>query len=83
MNLSPELPVSAEVVAFPAPDPSMRLTMALRSLAAALETQRLAVADFRASLQSLKSAVGDLGTSMATYQKRVDALNEKVQTING
>ena len=69
---------SAEIHAFPARDPSVRLRIALRSLAAALEEQSNAIATFRESLRDLQGATAGLGSSLAVFQKRMTLVDHGI-----
>jgi phage-related tail protein len=81
MSAEPAVSPTADILAFPAPDPMVRLQMAMRSLVAALEEQREAVMAFRDSMVALRDATTDLGSSVATFQAQMTTLDGQVRHL--
>ncbi len=59
-----------------------RLQQALAALEAALDEQRLAVADWRAALGELHESMQGLGSSLQTYRTNLDGLAIDVAGLN-
>ena len=68
---------TADILPFPA-KPEDRLRRALRSLDAALDEQRAAVAGLRRELGALSGAVAGLGTSLQAYSRGLADTQEAV-----
>ncbi len=62
--------------------PPDRLQQALVALEAALDEQRLAVADWRAALGELQDSMQGLGSSLQTYRTNLDGLAIDVAGLN-
>jgi hypothetical protein len=83
-------PTSATAVIIPFPlrgpttgcDGQERLRRALAGLDEALETQRAAVAAWRAALSDLGGVVSGLGDSLRRYRSSLDALGNRVAGLH-
>ena len=78
---------SAQIIAFPAiarpaPDPRARLQAALAALGAALDAQRIAVAEWRGAMGSLQSSVASLGSSLHVYRDTLGMLGSRVAGLH-
>lgn len=87
--------MSAEIIAFPTPQPAQpvptvsnspgeeRLQRALAALDAAVTGQRAAVAEWRRSLAQLGTTMSGLGASLERYRGSLANLENQVGTLNG
>lgn len=81
-------PATAEIIRFPprapavAPDGHERLRRAMIALEAAVDGQRVAVAEWRKALGHLRTTMSGLGEPMRRYRGSLDALGERVGTLH-